>query len=428
MLQLSLPRGGESMPKIYIIDVTNRDGVQTAKLGLSKLEKTMINIYLNEMGVFQSELGFPTTRHESLYLQANLELAEMGVLKPIRLEGWIRAIVPDVETAFKMVPNIRHLNLSISTSNQMIDGKFQGRKKKDDIINDMVEAVDAAWALGAESIGVNAEDASRADLDFLIKFGLAAKEHRADRLRYCDTLGYDNPFTIYETVRALAENIGMPIEQHCHGDLGLAVANSIAGAKGAIDGGQDAYINTTVNGIGERAGNTDLVAVILAATKSKGFAEKYQLGGSIDLSKAWKIAKFASYAFGVPIPVNQPGVGANAFAHESGIHADGVLKDPQNYELYGFEELGRGEAELVETGREISAGEYSGISGFTHVMGKIAGKVAVPFASREEATEVLELVRYANVESQKPLVEDELLFIAKYPQIAKKLLTLTPLE
>ena len=416
------------MPKIYIIDVTNRDGVQTAKLGLSKLEKTMINIYLNGMGVFQSELGFPTTRHESLYLQANLELAEMGVLKPIRLEGWIRAIVPDVETAFKMVPNIRHLNLSISTSNQMIDGKFQGRKKKDDIINDMVEAVDAAWALGAESIGVNAEDASRADLDFLIKFGLAAKEHRADRLRYCDTLGYDNPFTIYETVRALAENIGMPIEQHCHGDLGLAVANSIAGAKGAIDGGQDAYINTTVNGIGERAGNTDLVAVILAATKSKGFAEKYQLGGSIDLSKAWKIAKFASYAFGVPIPVNQPGVGANAFAHESGIHADGVLKDPQNYELYGFEELGRGEAELVETGREISAGEYSGISGFTHVMGKIAGKVAIPFASREEATEVLELVRYANVESQKPLVEDELLFIAKYPQIAKKLLTLTPLE
>ena len=108
------------MPKIYFIDVTNRDGVQTAKLGLSKLEKTLINMYLNEMGVFQSEFGFPTTRHETHYLQANLELAEMGVLKPIHLGGWIRAVAGDVETTFKLVPGIRHLNLSISTSSKMV--------------------------------------------------------------------------------------------------------------------------------------------------------------------------------------------------------------------------------------------------------------------------------------------------------------------
>jgi len=348
----------------------------------------------------------------------------MGVLKPIRLEGWIRAIASDVEAAFKLVPNIRHLNLSISTSDQMIYGKFQGRKTRDDIIKEMVDAVDTARALGAETIGVNAEDASRTDLDYLIKFGLAAKEHRADRLRYCDTLGYDNPLTIYETAKALAQNIGMPIEIHCHGDLGMAVGNSIAGARGAIDGGQDAYINTTINGMGERAGNADLVAVVLAAIKSKGFAGKYQLAGLIDLSKAYKIAKFASYAFNVEIPINQPGVGANAFAHSSGIHADGVLKDPENYELYSYEELGRGEPVKVETGREIIAGQYSGISGFSHIM----GKMEVTFKSKEEANEILELARYANVEVQKPLVEDELLFIAKYPKIAKKLLTLTPLE
>jgi homocitrate synthase NifV len=418
-----VPKGG-IMPKIYLLDVTNRDGVQTAKLGLSKLEKTMTNIYLNEIGVFQSEFGFPTTKHESRYLKANLELAEMGVLKPIRLEGWIRAIVDDVELTFERVPGIKHLNLSISTSDQMIEGKFQGRKTKQGVINDMTAAVDAAWARGAESIGVNAEDASRTDLDYLVEFGLAAKEHKATRLRYCDTLGYDNPFTIYKTNKALAERVGLPIEQHCHGDLGMAVANSLAGAKGTIDGGQDAYINTTINGIGERAGNADLVTVILAVTKSKEFAERYQFGNKIKLSKAWKIAKFAEYAFGVPIPINQPGVGANAFAHESGIHADGVLKDPENYELYGFEELGRGDPIKVDTGREITAGEYSGISGFSHVMGKITD---VAFASKEEANEVLELVRYANVLAHKPLVEDELLFIARYPQVAKKLLTLTPL-
>jgi isopropylmalate/homocitrate/citramalate synthase len=411
------------MPKIYLIDVTNRDGVQTAKLGLSKLEKTMTNIYLNEIGVFQSEFGFPTTKHESRYLSANLELAEMGVLKPIRLGGWIRAIIEDVELAFKMVPGIKHLNLSISTSDQMLKGKL--KKTRGDIIKDMTAAVDAAWAKGAESVGVNAEDASRTDLDYLVEFGLAAKEHKTTRLRYCDTLGYDNPFTIYKTSKALAEKVGLPIEQHCHGDLGMAVANSLAGAKGTIDGGQDAYINTTINGIGERAGNADLVTVILAVTKSKDFAEKYQFGNKIKLSQASKIARFAEYAFGeiAKIPINQPGVGANAFAHSSGIHADGVLKDPENYELYSYKELGRGEPIKVETGREIIAGQYSGIAGFSHVMGRLD----VNFKSKEEASEVLELVRYANVLSHKPLVEDELLFIAKYPQIAKKLLTLTPL-
>jgi len=416
------------MGKIYIIDVTNRDGVQTAKLGLSKLEKTLINLYLNEMGVFQSEFGFPTTHHESLYLQANLEMANLGVLQPIRLGGWIRATAGDVETAFDLVPGIKHLNLSISTSNQMINGKFRGKKKKDDIVKMMIEAVQAAKSHGAETVGVNAEDGSRSSLDFLIDFGLAAKEHGADRLRYCDTLGYDNPFTIYETVKKLTESVGMPIELHCHGDLGMAVANSIAGAKAVIDGGQDAYINTTINGIGERAGNADLVAVLLAASKSKSFAKRYHFGNPIDLLKSWKIAKFASYAFGVPIPINQPGVGTNAFAHASGIHADGVLKDPENYELYNFEELGRGEPEPVETGREICTGQYSGVSGFRHVMNEIIGEAAVTFANDDEALKVLELVRYANVEAQKPLVEDELVFIARYPEIAKKLLTLKPLD
>ena len=412
------------MPHIYIVDVTNRDGVQTAKLGLSKLEKTLINIYLNEMGIFQSEFGFPTTKHEQNYLQANLELAELGVIKPMRLGGWIRAIVGDVDLAFERVPAIKDLNLSISTSDQMIQGKFKGKKTHDDIIGDMTAAVDAALAHGADSVGVNAEDASRTNVDYLIKFGQAAKEHGAARLRYCDTLGYDNPFTIYETIKELAKGVGLPIEVHCHGDLGMAVANSIAGAKGAMDGGQDTYINTTVNGIGERAGNADLVATILAITKSKEFGEKYQLGNNIDLTKSWKIAKFASYAFGVPLPINQPGVGANAFAHESGIHADGVIKDPSNYELYGYEELGRGGLEFVDTGREICTGEYSGISGFSHVL----GKMSVSFKDKEQAQKVLELVRYANVLSHKPLVGDEIIFIAKYPTIAKKMLTMTPLE
>jgi len=411
------------MGKIYLLDVTNRDGVQTARLGLSKLAKTMINIYLNELGVYQSEFGFPTTRHESHYLQANLKLAEMGILQPIRLEGWIRGTAEDVEETYRLVPNIKDLNLSVSTSKQMIEGKYLGTKNEDDILTLTAEAIDAAKSHGTEHIGVNAEDGSRTDTDYLLRFASVAKEHGADRFRYCDTLGYDNPFSIYETCKMLAKEIGIPIEVHCHGDLGMAVANSVAGAMGIVDGGQDAYINTTVNGIGERAGNADLAAVILALKKSKGLAGKYKFGMPIRLSKLWKICKYASYAFNVPIAINQPGVGANAFAHASGIHADGVLKDPQNYELYDFKELGRGEPEMVETGREICSGEYSGISGFRHIM----GKMEIIFESKEDAERTLELVRYANVLAQKPLTVDELQFIAKYPDIATELLALTPL-
>lgn len=412
------------MGKIYLIDVTNRDGVQTAKLGLSKLAKTMINKYLNEMGVYQSEFGFPTTRHESNYLRANLRLQQMGVLQPIRLSGWIRATVEDVERTFQLVPETKDLNLSTSTSSQMINGKYLGAKTEDDVLRMAIDALDAAIAHGAERVGVNAEDGSRTDIDFLLRFATAARDHGAHRFRYCDTLGYDNPFSIYETCKRLAEEVGIPIELHCHGDLGMAVANSVTGAMGVIDGGQDAYINTTINGIGERAGNADLVGVILALKKSKGLAKKYKFAMPVQLSVAWKLCRYASYAFSVPIPINQPGVGSNAFAHASGIHADGVLKDPQNYELYDFRDLGRGEPETVETGREICSGEYGGISGFRHIMGKLE----VDLEKRADAEDILELVRYANVEAQKPLVEDELCFIARYPEIVRQLLTLAPLR
>lgn len=408
-------------PKIYLIDVTNRDGVQTSRICLSKLQKTMINLYLNQMGIFQSEFGFPLTRHETNYLNANLELARIGALFCLRLGGWIRATKEDVKTAFRLTPDIKHLNLSISTSDQMIIHKFQGKLDHQSVIKEMNEAVKEARNHGVDSIGVNAEDASRTKIDYLIEFSRAAKEAGADRIRYCDTLGCDTPFTIYERINALAKAVKIPIEVHCHNDLGLVVANSIAGAKAAIDAGYDAYINTCVNGMGERAGNADLISVILAIKYGNGM-QNYLLDEKVDLKMAWKICKYASYAFGVPIPINQPGVGTNAFAHESGIHADGALKDRRNYELYDFEELGRGDPEIIETGRKITAGEYSGIKGFRNVYEKLE----IEFHNDEEATRILELVRYANVHNQKPLVDDELGFIAKYPDIAQKIFTMTP--
>jgi len=408
-------------PKIYLLDVTNRDGVQTSRICLSKLQKTMINWYLDKMGIFQSEFGFPLTRHETNYLNANLELIKSGGLSNIRLSGWLRATKEDVKAAFKLVPHLKYLNLSISTSEQMIVHKFKGKLDHQSVIREMEEAVGEAVKSGADTIGVNAEDASRTDINYLIEFSLKAKKAGAGRIRYCDTLGCDTPFSIYERIKLLAEAVDLPIEVHCHNDLGLVVANSISGARAANDAGVDAYINTCVNGMGERAGNADLVSVILAIKFGQGM-QGYNLDEKVDLKMAWKICKYASYAFGVPIPINQPGVGANAFAHESGIHADGALKDRRNYELYDYEELGRGEPEIIETGRKITAGEYSGIKGFRNVYEKLE----VAFKDDTEATRILELVRYANVHNQKPLVDDELNFIARYPDIAHKIFTMTP--
>ena len=412
-----------SKHKIYILDVTNRDGVQTSRLGLAKLEKSLLNMLLNEMGIFQSEIGFPNTRHELNYLNANIELAEMGVLAPMRLAGWTRATVSDVKEARQLVARLQHINISLSTSDQMIQGKFGGKKSRDDVIQMMVGALKCAKDLNFETVGVNAEDASRTDMGFLIEFCQQARENGAHRIRYCDTLGYDEPFTIYQRIKTLVEKTKLPCELHCHNDLGMAVACSVAGAKGCIDGGQDAYINTTVNGVGERAGNADMLSVILAIQKSSGFENDYsQFLQKIDLTKSYKLAKYAAYSFGLPIPVFQVGVGDNAFAHESWIHADGALKARRNYELYDCEDLGRGQLEFLETGRKITTGEYGGIKGFQHVFGKLE----IEFKDETEAREILDLVRFANVHTQKPLTEEELIFIAKYPAIAKKIMTVNP--
>ncbi len=410
------------MAKIYFVDVTNRDGVQTSRLGLAKLQKTIINLMLDDMGITQSEFGFPTTSHEINYLNGNLELVEREVITRTKLSGWMRGIAEDVELSFKNVPKLKHLNLSQSTSEQMIHGKYLGKKTSEDIIKMTCEAVECAVDKGALTIGINAEDASRSDIDYLIKYATEAKKCGAHHFRYCDTLGYEDPQTTYDRIYTIAKAVQMPIELHFHNDLGMAAACSVMGAKAAVDAGMDAYINTAINGMGERAGNADLASCLLAVLKSAGFKNRYKIDENIDLSKIWKLAKYTAYAFRVPIPINQPAVGDNAFAHESGIHADGALKDRRNYELYDFEELGRGEPEIIETGRMITTGEYGGIKGFRNVYENLE----LEFKDEHEARNILELARYANVHTQQPLTDSELRFIYYYPDIAAKVMTVSP--
>ena len=407
------------MPKIYFIDVTNRDAVQASRIIMSKLQKTMLNFYLAEMGIHQSEFSFPTVRHERNYIQGNLELKEQGIFGDLVLEGWCRAIVGDVKDS--IASGVRDLNISISTSDQMILHKFRGKLDREQVIREMVEAAGYAKSNGVKTLGVNAEDASRTDMGYLTEFAQAAMEAGADRIRYCDTLGYDTPMSIYERIKALAERVKIPIELHCHNDLGMAVANSIAGAKGAMDCGVDSYINTSVNGVGERAGQTDLISCILALKFGRDMQD-YEIVDPLNLTVADKLAKYVSYAFGIPIPMNQPGVGFNIFSHEAGIHADGALKDRRNYELFEYEILGRGEDVCIPTGRIITTGEFGGIAGFRHVYEEIG----ITLPDDESAKPILDLVQFASAHNQMPLTDDELCFIASHPEEARKILTLNP--
>ena len=397
------------MPKIHFLDVTNRDGVQTARIGLSKFGKTMVNFYLSRLGVAQSEMGFPFLAHEVPYVRANVSLAAAGAFGQLRLSGWCRALVADVEAA--LPTGLRHYNVSISTSDQMIANKFRGRLDRQKVIDEMVAAVRAVKSDRVESVGVNAEDASRTDDAFLIEFALAARDAGADRIRYCDTIGGDSPERIRERFARLASEVQLPIETHCHNDLGLAVANSIYGALGDLDAGQDAWINTCINGIGERAGNADLICTILALRHGFGVAERTEIGDALDLTWARRFAWWASYALGQPLPLNQPGTGRNAFAHESGIHADGALKDRHNYELYDDDALGPFPSDWhSQPGRVILTGEYGGKAGFLHVMEGLE----IEFANEDEAL-ILALVQLCNAATGRPLTDDELRFIAAYP-------------
>src|SRR4029453_10423897 len=175
---------------------------------------------------------------------------------------------------------------------------FRGRLDRAAVIEQMAAATRMAKAGGVATVGVNAEDGAGTGAGYPPECAAAAGEAGADRVRYCDTIGGDTPWRIRERFADLAATVGIPVETHCHNDLGMAVANSVAGALGDLD------------------------------------------VGALALSGARRCALWAPYAFGGPLPLGQPGVGANAFAHESGIHADGALKDRHNYELSDDAPLG----------------------------------------------------------------------------------------
>jgi isopropylmalate/homocitrate/citramalate synthase len=401
---------------IHIIDSTNRDGVRTANLNLSPLQKTMINLQLNELGVAESELGVAVSRYQDNYISGNLKLQELGVLSPIRLRGWINAMQDEEEAVTKT--KLKHIYLSVPSYGPLIRAHYGEGWDLERVVGEVCKAINRAKKAGMESVTVGLTDSARLPDEELVKAAQRFRDSGADRYRYCDTWGYDNPFTIRSRVQTLASETKIPIELHCHDDLGMAVANSVAGAMGAIAAGVDAWICTTLHGVGERAGNCDLTSVLLALTKSKGMRENPVLGDDIRLSKLWKLGRYAAYALRWPISPRSVAFGSQSQIGTTGVHVDGVVREVQDLEVYNIESLGRTEPDIVETGRWITSGGHAGVRGFRNIYGRFE----IEFKNEEEARTILDLTRVATIENHLPLTGDELRFIAKYPEIAREIM------
>lgn len=326
----------EIRQEIVVDDTTLRDGEQTAGVVFSKREKLAIARMLDSIGVGEIECGIPAMGDEE---RAGIKaLVDLGL--NARLITWNRALIPEIKASIAC--GIGAVDISLSVSDQMIAHKL--RKDR----NAVKEQLKVALGFAKEHdlyVSVGGEDASRADLGFLVELMEITRALGGDRFRYCDTLGIMDPFTMFEKVSYLRQAVpGVDIEVHTHNDLGMATANAIAGIRAGAR-----YVNTTINGLGERAGNAALEEVVMGLKHACGVET------GIDTHRFREMSLFVAKASHRPLPVSKPVTGERVFAHESGLHADGVIKDPHNYEGFDPAEVG--------LTRSIVVGKHSGTSG-----------------------------------------------------------------
>ncbi len=306
---------------VTINDTTLRDGEQTAGVAFTRAEKVHLASMLFNAGVTDLEVGIPAMgEEECLTIAAIREALPMATLM-----AWCRAKKPEIKLAAQL--KLDWVDISIPSSKQMIEHKLKCTKAT--LLQQLQECIHYAVSLGLQ-VCIGCEDASRAEPDFLSKIGILGARAGAKRLRYADTLGLLEPFTTYEQIKLLSATQPLPIEIHCHDDLGLATANTLAAIKGGA-----AYANTTVVGLGERAGNAPLEEVVTALHQC------YQQQTGISLHSFPALCAAVSKAAGQPVPGQKSLVGARAFTHESGIHVDGLIKDIRNYQGLDPTLLGR---------------------------------------------------------------------------------------
>ena len=366
--------------EIKIVDTTLRDGEQTAGVAFANHEKVTIAQTLSDMGIDQLEVGIPTMGGDE---KATIKAICKRDLKA-SIMAWNRAVIADIEQSIDC--GVDAVAISLSVSDIHIQHKL--KKSREWVLENMYNAVTYAKKNGLY-ISVNGEDASRADINFLIEFINLAKEAGADRFRYCDTVGVMEPFTLRDTIEKIYKATNFDIEMHTHNDFGMAAANAIAGIVGGAN-----HIGVTVNGLGERAGNAALEEVIMALKFVYGYET------NIDTTRFREISKYVSQASGRELPIWKAIVGTNMFRHESGIHADGALKDPKNYEAFDPSEVG------LE--RQIVIGKHSGKAAIINKFREYEIEL-----SNEDAESMLELVRQTSVRIKRNLFDKELVEIYK---------------
>lgn len=364
--------------KLFIVDTTLRDGEQTAGVVFANQEKVRIARLLNDIGVDQIEAGIAVMGGDEK--EAIKEIVRLKLRASIM--GWNRAVISDIQESIRC--GVDAVAISISTSDIHIKYKLQSSRER--VLEQMVESTEFAKKEGMY-ISVNAEDASRSDMEFLLKFAYEAKKAGANRLRYCDTVGILEPFITYERIKHITSTIGIDVEIHAHDDFGMATANSLAAVRAGAS-----HVGVTVNGLGERAGNAALEEIVMALKYVYRFDLGFKTEQLVDLSQ------YVSRASGRELPIWKAIVGTNMFAHESGIHADGTMKNPLTYEVFTPEEVG------LE--RQIVIGKHSGTKS---IISKFA-EYGITL-DKAEANEILTRIRLTAVDMKRSLFDKELIYI-----------------
>ncbi len=372
--------------RVQIFDTTLRDGEQSPGASMNVAEKLEMAAQLERLGVDIIEAGFPVASEQEFH---GVRTVAQSV-KNMGVAALSRAVTGDIETAARALEPAARPTLHTFIATSDIHLEYKLKMSRAQALENAVKAVKLAKSL-VPRVEFSAEDATRSDLDFLVDITRAVIDAGADVVNLPDTVGYTTPTEIEEMFRYVIEKSGAPesiiFSSHNHNDLGLAVANALAAVRGGAR-----QVECTVNGIGERAGNTSLEEFVMVL-KVRNDQYPYETG--VDSREITRTSRMLRNITGLPVPYNKPIVGRNAFAHEAGIHQHGVIASRLTYEIMTPESVGREQSELV-------LGKHSGKHGLAKRCEELGYKL-----SQEEIAELYQ--RFIDLtERKKEVFEDDL--------------------